>query len=255
MLKQIALVFAAAQLAACGFTPNVPPSQQMVKPELDQTGEMQALVSANGGAPLTVFEAFLKQGVPKKVAQEALMKFDTFSSEILKKDFMVIVDMTQHSSKDRFYILNRASGKVEAIPAAHGEGSDPKNTGWARYFSNVPDSKMTSLGAYLIQETYKGKYGRQIRLDGLEKTNRNARDRGIVLHPAPYVREGKYKQGRSWGCPAIPTSWIKKAINRLAGGSFMYIYGLNKHDETEDEVLLRQWNLLPKAQWPDESED
>ena len=64
-------------------------------------------------------------------------------------------------------------------------------------------SKMTSLGTYVTAETYYGKHGLSLRLDGLDKENSRARERAIVIHGADYVTPDRTKMGRSWGCPAL----------------------------------------------------
>lgn len=48
---------------------------------------------------------------------------------------------------------------------------------------------MSSLGIYRCAETYEGKHGYSMRLDGLEPTNSLARERAIVIHSADYVSE------------------------------------------------------------------
>lgn len=67
----------------------------------------------------------------------------------------------------------------------------------------------SSLGVYRTAETYQGKHGYSLRLDGLSPgQNSNARKRAIVVHGADYASPRhlrKYdKLGRSWGCPALP---------------------------------------------------
>lgn len=252
-------LFAAAALtlglAACAPQNQQPLAFEPVHPELDSTGTMQALAAQSGQETITLLQAITAQGVPPRLAKEALLKYDRFAYRVTNPAFLVMVDFTQHSSEKRFFMVNRASGKVDALEVAHGEGSDPKDDGTPKYFSNVPNSHMSSLGSYLIQERYFGSNGESIRLDGLERTNSNARDRFIVLHPAKYVKEGQRKQGMSWGCPAIPYAWIKTALQRLSGGAFMYIAGNNQHNNANDDYFIRQWNMIPKAQWVNEYEE
>lgn len=243
------LVFLSAALTACG-PEKVPLALQSVP----AGAGFEA--ADNGTEPnVTFLQAIIQQGIPLKLAKAAVLKYDRFSEQVLNTEYLAMVDMTQHSGKKRFFLVHRATGKVEAFPVAHGAGSDPTDSGYANYFSNVPDSHMSSLGSYLVQEKYKGKYGESLKLDGLERSNSNARHRTIVLHPSNYVKEGSKKQGRSWGCPAIPYPWIKKVIERMANGAFMYVYGVNKRDTRGDDFWVQKWNLIPKAQWTNESED
>lgn len=258
MLKHaVVLAFAALSLvlSACGSSEDhIPLALQKIQPAIGQSGEIELLANEED-EPVTFLQAILKQGVPTKVAKAALLKYERFKDQVSKTEYMAMIDFSQHSGEKRFYMVNRTTGIVDALPVAHGAGSDPQNTGYAQYFSNVPDSHMSSLGAYLIQEKYKGKYGNSLKLDGLERTNLNVRDRVIVIHPSNYVKEGAKVQGRSWGCPAIPQAWIKRVLERLANGTFMYAYGENKRDTSGDEYWVQKWNLTPKAHWSNESED
>jgi hypothetical protein len=94
-----------------------------------------------------------------------------------------VVDFSQPSTNKRFYLID--INKREVIYqdyVAHG-----KNTGtlMAKKFSNTPHSYQSSLGFYKTAETYHGKHGLSLRLDGLEKgINDKARQRAIVIHSA-----------------------------------------------------------------------
>ncbi|MGE3684236.1 MAG: murein L,D-transpeptidase catalytic domain family protein [Bdellovibrionales bacterium] len=252
---QAFIAFTTLLLVACGEN-RAPVAFSAVDPLLDETGVVQRIADQlPSGEVLTLINAVLLQGVPAKVAKEAMLKFDRFEARVRNPGHIVMIDFTQHSGKKRFYLVDRKSGKVDTLTTAHGEASDPDNDGTPQYFSNVPNSHMSSLGAYLISEKYVGKYGESLKLDGLERTNSNARARVIVLHPSHYVKDGKAKQGRSWGCPAVPYAWIKKIIQRTQDGAFMYIYGINKRNVAEDRYLIQQWNLIPKSQWINEADD
>ncbi len=159
--------------------------------------------------------------VPQKLLDTAVEYFDSHSSQIKNQRLMGIIDFKQHNSKERFYIIDMESGRVETYLTAHGKNSDPDYDGYATKFSNTPDSLMSSLGFYLTAETYNGSNGYSLRLDGLSSTNSNARARAIVIHGADYVRPGS-KIGRSYGCPALEMRYHADLINRLKGGSLLY---------------------------------
>ncbi len=255
--SQIVLILSVLILGACAGQEN-PIALRTIAPDSPLLDEMPALAAAaRKSGPVTMYAAAVAQGVPSKVAQRAFEKYDQFVNKVRKPEYITMVDFTQHSRNKRFYMVNRDSGKVDQWTVAHGSGSDPDNDGIPQYFSNVPDSHMSSLGSYLIQEKYwSDKYDSYaIRTDGLESTNDNARARAIVVHPATYVEDGSNKQGRSWGCPAIPYDWIKTVIARAEGGAFMYIYGVNKRGAINEMRALRNWDLIPKSLWPNESEE
>lgn len=239
-------------LGACAGQEN-PVALQAISTD-SEIMQLPALAEARSTGPVTLFSAIVAQGVPSAVAKKAFEKYDQYVGKVRNPAYIAMIDFTQHSREKRFYMVNRTTGKVDQWSVAHGSGSDPDDNGFPQYFSNVPDSHMSSLGAYLIQEKYQGKYGDSLKLDGLEATNNNARDRDVVVHPSNYVKDGSSKQGRSWGCPAIPWNWIQTVIARSQNGGFLYAYGVNRRSADTELRALASWNLIPKAQWPSEGE-
>lgn len=123
------------------------------------------------------------------------------------------------------YFLNLESGAVEKYFVAHGV-----NTGedQAISFSNIIDSRKSSLGFFLTGSTYIGSKGESLILHGLEKSNDRAFERAIVMHGAPYVSMdflNKYgRMGRSWGCPAVSDAINKKLLPNIKDGAILYAY-------------------------------
>ncbi len=162
------------------------------------------------------------------------------TGKIKNPDLLTIVDFSQASTSKRMYIIDLQKGVlVEQSLVAHG-----RNTGqlMATNFSNTPESNQSSLGFYVTSETYQGKHGLSLRLDGMEKEiNDRARDRAIVIHGAEYATEGFYKStgylGRSFGCPAVPSKVSKTIINTIRNGSCLFIYSPSK-------TYLKQSTLL-----------
>src|SRR5690606_25360518 len=88
-------------------------------------------------------------------------------------------------------------------------------------------------GFFTTAETYFGKHGLSLRLDGLEPgINDNARDRHIVIHAADYANENLGKRqgylGRSLGCPALPFDVAHNIINLIKDESCLVILLLLK---------------------------
>lgn len=160
--------------------------------------------------------------IPEDLKRKALEYFSANQDKIKNKNYIGIVDFTAHSSRARFFILNMQSGEVHAIRVAHGKGSDPDGDGYATKFSNVPESKASSLGFYLTGALYTGSHGKSMRLLGQSSTNSNALSRAVVLHESAYVREANMTQGRSFGCLAVSTAEIRTALNTLNGGALIY---------------------------------
>lgn len=159
--------------------------------------------------------------VPTNLLREAVAYYDANYEKITNQRVMGVIDYKQHNSKERFYIIDMESGRVETYLTAHGKNSDPDFDGYATKFSNTPDSNTTSLGFFLTAETYYGSNGYSLRLDGLSTTNSNARKRAIVIHGAEYVTPGP-KIGRSYGCPAVEMRYHQELIDQIKGGSLLY---------------------------------
>lgn len=143
--------------------------------------------------------------------------------------YWAIVDFRRRSGLERMFLFDVVAGSVERYLCAHGKGSDsPENNGTARKFSNVQNSNCSSLGIYHCAEPYNGKNGYSLRLDGLESTNSNARERAIVVHGASYVSPEVVAEtgrvGRSEGCPAVENRYAAEVIDALKGGSLMILW-------------------------------
>lgn len=141
---------------------------------------------------------------------------------------IIRINMALPSSRPRMTI-ELDDGSVEHLLVAHGTGSsDPTNKAYARYFSNEPNSHKTCLGRFVTGETYYGKYGYSLRIDGLDSTNDNARKRDIVIHPAPYVSEAVVRAqgycGCTWGCFGIDPATSRHVIDLIKGGQIINVY-------------------------------
>ncbi len=157
-------------------------------------------------------------------AMTGMQKID----EIQNKNIITIVDYSKPSSKKRFYVIDLVNKHIlYKTIVAHGKNSGDYE---ARSFSNKPGSLKSCLGFFLTAETYNGKYGYSLSLDGLEPgINDNARKRAIVVHGADFVTSAVIKEygrlGRSYGCPALPVGVSKDIIDKISKGSCLFIYG------------------------------
>ena len=167
-------------------------------------------------------------GVPANILDDAL-RFYKNNQGVIKNDrFIAMADMTQNSVKKRLYILDLNDGSVDSMYVAHGVNSET-SPGMATKFSNKVNSLRTSLGFYVTDEdTFEGKNGESLRLNGLSKTNDNANERGVIIHSAKYVSDDYIKQngklGNSEGCPAVPVEKIASVLTKLKGQALLYIY-------------------------------
>jgi hypothetical protein len=153
--------------------------------------------------------------------------------------YAISIDYSLPSTEKRLYFIDFSTGDVEKQLVAHGIGSGDGL--YATEFSNVMDSRMTSLGMFLIQGSYRGSHGETMRLYGLESTNNEAYNRDIVLHGAWYAEADFMKKknpktdkpydrlGLSYGCPAVPRPVMKKYLGLFLkeGGGFLDSYHPN----------------------------
>ncbi|MCC9074094.1 murein L,D-transpeptidase catalytic domain family protein [Flavobacterium sp. F-65] len=140
-----------------------------------------------------------------------------------------LIDMKIKSGKNRFFVYDLVNDKIldEGL-VAHGSGSETGTRGSLK-FSNLPDSKATSLGRYSIEKAYKGIFGKAYRLLGLDQTNNNALKRAIVLHyySAVPCEEQDYYISNSHGCPMVNEDFFKrieKLIDTSKSNIIMDIY-------------------------------
>jgi hypothetical protein len=162
---------------------------------------------------------------PQLVAA-ARASFDRHRSRLVHTDVVGIVDFTKMSREPRFYMLDTNSGRVSEHYVSHGRGSDPGHTGFLQQFSNRPGSEATSEGGYMMTQYYQGKYGRSMRVRGLDGSNSNAESRAIVVHSAWYAEPSMLAThgllGRSEGCFAMSYNSLQETMSRLGPGHFLY---------------------------------
>jgi len=165
-----------------------------------------------------------KRLVPSRLLEQAVIYFEANKTKFANQNYISVIDFSKKSTKARFFIINLKSGAVWALHTAHGSGSDTNHDGIAESFGNVSGSNKSSLGFYRTAETYQGRNGYSLRLDGLSSTNSRARSRAIVIHGANYVRDANTIQGRSAGCPAVSHTNRDKMINQIKNGSLIYAH-------------------------------
>ncbi|MFD2053539.1 murein L,D-transpeptidase catalytic domain-containing protein [Mesorhizobium calcicola] len=157
---------------------------------------------------------------------DALIKFRNKRGAPNSARYWAIANFNLRSSEPRLFVFDVRNETVQAYLCAHGKGSEgPTDDGYANVFSNVVGSNCTSLGVYSCAETYEGKHGYSMRLDGLEPTNSHARARAVVVHGADYVSPQFIQQtgriGRSDGCLVVENRYVTEVVSALTGGSLV----------------------------------
>jgi hypothetical protein len=169
------------------------------------------------------------QGLSREAFTYASQGFDKLVAQgkILNNSIISIVDFSQPSSSKRLYIIDLKNYKVLFNTwVAHGRNSGRE---MASSFSNRESSYMSSPGFYITSDTYRGKHGYSLKLEGVEKgINDKAYERAIVMHGAAYVNPSLISSqgyiGRSLGCPAVPEQMATPIINTIKDGTCLFIY-------------------------------
>lgn len=140
---------------------------------------------------------------------------------------LAVIDYSKPSTEPRLWVFDLTQRTLlyhELV--AHG-----RNTGdnLATMFSNTPESWQSSLGLFRTLNTYSGRNGYSLRMEGLEPgTNDQAMSRALVIHGADYVspvfasQQGRI--GRSHGCPAVRSAIARPLIDTLKEGQYVFSY-------------------------------
>ena len=157
-----------------------------------------------------------------------------------KREVLTLIDFSKPSTAERLYVIDLARRKMLFVShVSHGRNSGDN---YATSFSNRSGSHQSSLGFYLTENTYIGRNGYSLVLNGLEPgVNDNAKARAVVMHGAAYanpsVIAAQGRLGRSFGCPALPEALNREVIDAIKGGSVLYIYAGNKEYLAQSTVL------------------
>lgn len=187
-------------------------------------------------------------GLSKQAYDFAILGLDKLNEagKIKNDKIISIIDFSLPSSAKRLFVIDIEHGiLLFNTYVAHGRNS---GAGMANEFSNSPESFKSSLGFYVTSETYMGKHGYALRLEGEEKgINDNALSRGIVMHSAAYVSENTIHSlgylGRSQGCPAVPEECYQAIIGKIKNGTCLFMYSPVK-EYASNSILIKENNKL-----------
>ncbi|WP_029035241.1 murein L,D-transpeptidase catalytic domain family protein [Salinimicrobium terrae] len=223
-------VFIAASFAFTTYEPTINPTVETpVEVSVIETTEPTAEEKIN-----LLYEEFasVNADMPSQISfTYALTGYKKLKGENkIENELLTIVDFSLPSTEKRMWILNMENNTI----LYHTYVSHGQNTGgnMATEFSNTPNSLQSSLGFYVTAETYYGRNGLSLFIDGQEKEfNSKARERYVVIHGADYAKEESIKRlgrlGRSYGCPAVPSEVAIDLINTIKGKSALFIYHTN----------------------------
>ena len=178
------------------------------------------------------------------ILQTALSGYELLNEErtINRPEVITIIDFSLPSNRERLWVLDLVEAKV----LYHCFVSHGRNSGeiMAENFSNKPGSYASSPGFFTTGETYFGKHGFSLRLNGIETgINDKARERAIVIHGADYVSpefiEKNGRLGRSLGCPAVPEKLSREIIETIKDGTCLFVYAPTESYLSKSPVISR----------------
>lgn len=198
-----------------------------------------------------LYQALIRQQMPEDAVDLLFRMFDYNQGRIPNTTTAVIVDYSQISTLKRLYLIHFDTGLIERFYVAHGIRSGVLES---RSFSNQMDSWKSSLGFYYAKGSYNSsKNGPSLYLEGIDRSNNNARNRLIVMHGAKYVSdEFISKNGRlgwSQGCFAVGLEALPYLLNALQGGSILLSFHKDlmwySRQNPDDQKLLGEEIVPP----------
>jgi hypothetical protein len=183
-----------------------------------------------------------------ETAFEVYYAYRATNQDKVRKPYLYFVDLGLDNRTPRGYVFDMDRLELVEGPftVSHGSGSSSVRDAVPTVFSNRPGSYTSSLGLYLTEETYgfrgtaNGKPYTSVglRLRGESgRFNDAARERGIVVHGAPYVTAAA--AGRSQGCPAMEPERAERLLPLIAHGALVFIYSPNDERWLNDGPWLR----------------
>ena len=211
------------------------------------------LISFNPISTLFLFLSFLLgfiscaenpiKEIEKKIEKE-VVDYSEFINEAknyceennLNTDFFIMADLSIHSGKKRFFLVDFNEGITDSFMVSHGCCDLQWNNDLSKSnptFSNTPNSYCSSLGKYIIGERGVSNWGVRTKylLHGMEETNSNALKRDIVFHSWERVTDDEvYPNGtpEGHGCPAISNNafiYIDKKLQQANRRTLLWMVG------------------------------
>ena len=194
----------------------------------EQLRQRQAAAAyASAMSPESLADTGLREGVFTK----AMRSFEkAFYEGRSASPVVTIIDYELPSNQKRLWVIDLAQQQLLFHEfTTHGQGSDRNHDGKMDSASNTVNSNQSNVGLLVTDETYTGRHGKSLKMDGLEPGfNDNAKDRHIVFHSARYA-DDKYiarhgKAGRSHGCPALDPDVSGRIIDTIKDGKLVFAY-------------------------------
>ncbi len=148
-----------------------------------------------------------------ELAQEIQKKYNVSNNK-----YVTIINYGKSILSNRLYLVDMQKNEIILRTTV----SHAWNSGivYPTKFSNGKGSNKSSIGAFKTMDSYYGKYGYAMRIIGLDgELNNNVMDRFVVFHS-----NKKMKYLWSDGCFATPEEINKKIIDKIKGGTLVYVF-------------------------------
>jgi hypothetical protein len=148
--------------------------------------------------------------------QEALVEK---AKHNVKSRYIILVDYTKSMLSPRLWVYDTKSDEIiQSSRVSHAWSSGIL---YASNFSNQAGSEKSSYGSFITGGEYSGRFGKSMRIVGLEQHNNNAMSRAIVFHTKqPFWL---FTTGWSLGCLMTSSSVNDEIINLTKEGTFIYV--------------------------------
>ncbi len=183
--------------------------------------------AALDGSPQVRLATTLAQLAPGADPQVLSLAANAMACADPQAERLAVIDFSRPSVEPRLWVFDLAEERLlfEEL-VSHGRGSGDAE---ATLFSNTPESYQSSLGLFRTLNSYYGRNGYSLRLEGLEVgVNDLAYQRAIVIHGADYVSEDFIRQtgrlGRSHGCPAVRQEVTYPLIDSIKEEHYLFAY-------------------------------
>jgi hypothetical protein len=144
---------------------------------------------------------------------KAKQEYRVNSSRLHNKRYVTLIDYRKSILEDRLYVYDIE--KQEVVLTSRVSHAFRSGMLYPTAFSNVVKSEQSCYGSFLTGETYQGKFGYSLRIDGLSRTNSNSRARAVIFHT-----------GYTWsaGCYMTEPEVNDHLINLIKGKSLVVVY-------------------------------
>lgn len=151
----------------------------------------------------------------------------------LNTNLCILLNYSIRSGQPRFFVYDFNKRKIiYRCRCAHGLGGG--STAIKPVFSNSNGSRCSSLGKFVISGTGSAHYKNCFRLRGLDTSNNNAENRGILIHSASIVTRFRW-------LPWIPLNKSCEGCLTITKDGLMKLHKLY-NGETNKKILIYAHN-------------